>query len=309
MNKRRLRPYAAVILVILYALDIFWLSGKITWEIGVWGTVVYEGLLVMIAVAVVVLFRSDLKKVIPFRRPKFHKVAGTFVLWMGTYCAAMIPSSIMLYVFPRQMAQASQGVNDAASSVSFVAAVFLICVTPAVCEEIAFRGALFSCFRGFRSPWVGILVVAAVFGAFHGSIWRFVPTAILGIAMGYLLAETDNMFYNMLFHFVNNMFPVILLQLMGGVNMNNGMQTSAVSQIPLMTVAIYISFGAAAPFLLYAGDYLIHRGKPGYCNGLLPREKNLVFLVLLMVSAGLLILGMILFGLSIRVDSGIVYGM
>ncbi len=35
--------------------------------------------------------------------------------------------------------------------------------------------------------------------------------------MGYLLAETDNMFYNMLFHLINNALPTLLLQLTSSV--------------------------------------------------------------------------------------------
>lgn len=310
MNKKKLKPYAAVILVILYALDIFWLSGRIVWKVGKWGTILYEGILVIIAVAAVQVFRSDMKRVFPFKKPELLKTAGTVVLWMGTFFAAMIPSSILLYIFPQQMTQASQGISEMASDMPFAAAVILICITPAICEEMAFRGALFSCFRGFKSPWVGILVVVAVFGAFHGSIWRFVPTAILGIAMGYLLAETDNMFYNMLFHMINNMLPVILLQLMGGVYQSVDMQSvSMVTQIPLVTVGTYMIYGSSAPLLLYTGDYLIHIGRPGYCGGFWPREKKTVLLVLVLLSMGILLTGILLFGLSAIADRGFMYGM
>lgn len=55
------------------------------------------------------------------------------------------------------------------------------------------------------------MLTGCIFGAFHGSIWRFLPTAILGMAMAYLLTETGNMVYNMLFHAVNNLLPLVLL--------------------------------------------------------------------------------------------------
>ena len=86
----------------------------------------------------------------------------------------------------------------------------VVAVTPAICEEIAFRGALLTCFRGKRSKWTGIIIVGLFFGACHGSVWRMVPTAILGLVMGYVLFETENIFYCMLIHFTNNAFSVIL---------------------------------------------------------------------------------------------------
>ena len=36
-----------------------------------------------------------------------------------------------------------------------------------------------------------------------------VPTAFLGIMMAYLVVETDNMFYNMLFHGINNGISIL----------------------------------------------------------------------------------------------------
>lgn len=194
----------AIVLILLYGVDIFWLSGFCVYYFGEWGIPMYEGLLAVLALGIVVLFREDVKRAFPFHRPTIAKTVGTLLMWIGTLLITMIPTSILLYVFPEQMSGATESVSELSGGLPFGLAFLLICVTPAIFEEIAFRGGLFSCFRGFRSPWPAILISAAVFGAFHGSFWRFVPTAMLGIAMGYLLAETDNMFYNMFFHLINN---------------------------------------------------------------------------------------------------------
>ena len=217
MNKKTWKPYAAIVLILLYGVDIFWLSGFCVYYFGEWGIPMYEGLLAVLALGIVVLFREDVKRAFPFHRPTIAKTVGTLLMWIGTLLITMIPTSILLYVFPEQMSGATESVSELSGGLPFGLAFLLICVTPAIFEEIAFRGGLFSCFRGFRSPWPAILISAAVFGAFHGSFWRFVPTAMLGIAMGYLLAETDNMFYNMFFHLINNALPTLLLQLTSSV--------------------------------------------------------------------------------------------
>ena len=96
--------------------------------------------------------------------------------------------------------------------------------------------------------WIPILVTAAVFGLFHGSIIRFFPTFLLGIVLGYLVYETNNMFYNVMFHAINNIIPVLvlygmqfLMQLMAralgmnGSGMWNFVMDTATSQVSQLT--------------------------------------------------------------------------
>lgn len=286
----------AIVLIFLYGVDIFVLSGYCVYFFGEWGILLYEGLLAVLAVGTVALFREDVRRAFPFHRPTLAKTVGTVLVWIGTLLITMIPTSILLYVFPEQMSGATESVSELSGGLPFALAVLLICVTPAIFEEMAFRGGLFSCFRGFKSPWPAILISAVVFGAFHGSIWRFVPTAMLGIAMGYLLAETDNMFYNMLFHLINNALPMLLLQLT--FSQMESAESMIQTGVPLVTVAVYFLYASAGPFLLYAGNYLIHKGQPGYDRGLLPKEKKKTFLGLVLVSMVFLGLGVLLFVLG-----------
>lgn len=286
----------AIVLIPLYGVDIFVLSGYCVYFFGEWGILLYEGLLAVLAVGTVALFREDVRRAFPFHRPTLAKTVGTVLMWIGTLLITMIPTSILLYVFPEQMSGATESVSELSGGLPFALAVLLICVTPAIFEEMAFRGGLFSCFRGFKSPWPAILISAVVFGAFHGSFWRFVPTAMLGIAMGYLLAETDNMFYNMLFHLINNALPMLLLQLT--FSQMESAESMIQTGVPLVTVAVYFLYASAGPFLLYAGNYLIHKGQTGYDRGLLPKEKKKTFLGLVLVSMVFLGLGVLLFVLG-----------
>ncbi len=48
---------------------------------------------------------------------------------------------------------------------------------------------------------------------------------------------------------------------------------AAIDRLPLASVGMYMIFATAAPMLLYIGNYLIHRGQPGY-DKLFPREKH-----------------------------------
>ena len=100
MNKKTWKPYAAIVLILLYGVDIFWLSGFCVYYFGEWGIPMYEGLLAVLALGIVVLFREDVKRAFPFHRPTIAKTVGTLLMWIGTLLITMIPTSILLYVFP-----------------------------------------------------------------------------------------------------------------------------------------------------------------------------------------------------------------
>ena len=76
--------------------------------------------------------------------------------------------------------------------------------------------------------------------------------------MGYLLWETGNMCYNMLFHFINNALPVILLYAMQGVysRMELYMEVQTLAQGAqdmLPAVGMYLMMASAAPGAIYIG--------------------------------------------------------
>ncbi len=76
-------------------------------------------------------------------------------------------------------------------------------LTPAICEELLFRGLIFSGFRKL-GKWPTIAISALLFAVAHASIYRLLPTLFLGFFMGYLVWRTGSIYCSMLFHAVNN---------------------------------------------------------------------------------------------------------
>ena len=89
MEKRQLKPWMAVIFVPVFWIDIFILSGLFGRWFGVWGTLIGELLLIVLAVGIAAAFRADIRRIFPLKRPEAAKVGGTIVLWLGTFLAAM----------------------------------------------------------------------------------------------------------------------------------------------------------------------------------------------------------------------------
>lgn len=277
-REHRKKPYVtAVILAVLIVAEIFILSGILGYLFGTAGVVLHEIVLALIGVLMILIMRGRMKTAFPFRKLKWSGIFGSLILWGGILLLTSVVTLTMAYFFPDQMLNASNGVEELMSATPMWIDLLVVAVTPAICEEIAFRGALLTCFRGTRSKWTGIIIVGLFFGACHGSVWRMVPTAILGLVMGYVLFETENIFYCMLIHFTNNAFSVILTNALVWLERLQGTGAQAVDvatdRLPLASVGIYMIFATIAPLLLYIGDYLIHRGQPGYTK-VFPREKR-----------------------------------
>lgn len=88
--------------------------------------------------------------------------------------------------------------------------IFAIAISPAICEEVLFRGAITSGLRNVFSPRVTILLVGLLFGIFHMSIYRFALTGMTGILLTYFVVRGGSIYLSMVAHFVNNAVAVIV---------------------------------------------------------------------------------------------------
>lgn len=85
-----------------------------------------------------------------------------------------------------------------------------LALTPAVIEELCFRGYLFAAFSRVMSPVRTIALTAFLFGMFHvltgGTLLleRFVPSTLLGVIIGWVAYRTGSVLPGILMHFVHN---------------------------------------------------------------------------------------------------------
>jgi len=91
--------------------------------------------------------------------------------------------------------------------------VFFLAVMPGVFEELAFRGVLLHGVSRRLRPLATALVVGAVFGMFHVSLFRLVPTAWLGMVMAGVVLLTGSIYPSMLWHFLNNAIALVPAQM------------------------------------------------------------------------------------------------
>lgn len=85
-----------------------------------------------------------------------------------------------------------------------------VAVSPAICEEIVFRGAILSGIRAKLPFWTSVILVGLLFGLFHLSVYRMLPTALLGMVITWAVLRSGSIFTGMLMHFINNGLGVLI---------------------------------------------------------------------------------------------------
>lgn len=290
-EKKQLRLWQGLLVIILAGLEVFVFSDFLPQWLGMGRSLIGELILLGTAVGAVAVFGGKFRSVFPIHKPKLTEVMGTILIYLGASQAISVVTMIEMYIAPEMVTETSIGLSSMFTSSSMIVAIIVVGIAPAICEEAVFRGVFFnSIWNQTHGKWVPIIVTAAVFGLFHGSITRFFPTFLLGIVLGYLVYETNNMFYNVMFHAINNIIPVLvlygmqfLMQLMArALGMNgSGMwnfvmdtATSQVSQLSPAFMGIYMIDGGVGLAILYLGNHVLHLGREGYPKELFPKEKR-----------------------------------
>jgi sodium transport system permease protein len=95
------------------------------------------------------------------------------------------------------------------SSIPLWLTLLAFAITPAVCEELAFRGFILSGFSRSKRKWLAIVLSALAFGIVHMIPQQVFNAALLGLVLGLIVIQSRSLFPAMLFHFTFNALPIL----------------------------------------------------------------------------------------------------
>jgi membrane protease YdiL (CAAX protease family) len=125
----------------------------------------------------------------------------------------------------------------------FIFVVFVIAVTPAICEEFLFRGLILTNFERVVIPIRAIIFTGLIFALFHFHPFNIIPLAILGIYLTYITYYSGSIYTAIFVHFINNFFSAIAIFLFGKENFDNpDMSGAELTQFILFGVFSLIFF-------------------------------------------------------------------
>jgi sodium transport system permease protein len=159
------------------------------------------------------LRRVNLREALFLRLPAPRPAAAS-LLMMLSWPLVLLELSVwhgrFLPIPPGLEEQFAQPITDIISRIGFGGALFVLAASPAICEEVLFRGAVLSGLKRRLPVWAGCLVVALLFGFMHLNVYRFALTAASGLVLAYMVWRSASLFTGVLGHFLVNATALFL---------------------------------------------------------------------------------------------------
>ncbi|MAE67900.1 MAG: hypothetical protein CMJ18_26905 [Phycisphaeraceae bacterium] len=204
------------------SLLLFGLSLLLLFYVGSWvqqrhviiGVIATQWLLFLAPTVLILWYaRIDLKQGLNLRAPApgalFAAVLMAVSLLVLITQAAYLQNQVL--PIPESVKEQMERMLSLDKNASPALLIFAIAISPAICEEVLFRGAILTGVRTRLPAWAAILVVGVLFGLMHISVYRLLLTGLTGIAITYLVVRSGSIFAGMLVHLIHNGALVLLL--------------------------------------------------------------------------------------------------
>lgn len=184
------------------------------------------------------------------------------VLWLGIIGMIVVQPALQSYMYMQNLLLKSvpfggeaikqiKDLMDALEAVTlnlvnansigeFVFVVFVIAVTPAVCEEFFFRGLVFYNFERNMISRKAIFMTGFIFAVFHFHPFNLLPLILLGYYLTFVVFYSNSIITGIAVHFVNNFLSAYLVFRYGKEGFENPNGT-IYDNMPLLITGI-ISF-------------------------------------------------------------------
>ena len=133
---------------------------------------------------------------------------GAIISILGAIIVGMGITGIVVQIFGVNAESAGVS-NDILFENGLPVALLIAAVVPAICEELMFRGYIFSALSNRLKPNTAILITSIIFGAYHMNIVSLFTVSFIGAVICYVTYRTNCIYTGMLMHFINNAISVI----------------------------------------------------------------------------------------------------
>lgn len=155
---------------------------------------------------------SEIKKYIRFTAIPLRETLLAVLITISAIPFSSYLSDLLIEKLnvPESLQQMGAEIFTAHSIPEFIVLIFIIAVTPAICEETLFRGYFQRTLErtsGFKSViWTGV-----VFGLFHMQPIGLVSLSILGLLFSFFYYRSKSLFPSSAAHFTNNFLALLFM--------------------------------------------------------------------------------------------------
>jgi len=197
-----------VLLLVIRFFASFSMSQPNSWPQFAMSTIIVQVALIATPACLmaIMLTRKPLQTLL-LRRPSF---------WITVPAAALLamllhPSTVWIGELIQRIYPVNQSVEVAIKEITeqFNAAplwqlLAIAALSPAICEELAFRGFILSGLRKMGHKWGAIVLCSVFFGLAHSLLQQSLAACVVGIVIGYIAVKTGSLLPAAMYHLTHN---------------------------------------------------------------------------------------------------------
>lgn len=171
------------------------------------GAMVNEVIVIMgLPLILAAVLKFDLTAMFPLIKPHPSMWPSAIIVTLGMVIIIdyLTAGSEMIWPLPEKYRNTMDWMMAASTGTEYIYKLFLLCLVPAFCEELFFRGFCQTTLASYRGNVFGILVTGAIFALLHGNPWYMHLYFVLGCFLSWTFAVTRTLWIPILCHFINN---------------------------------------------------------------------------------------------------------
>jgi sodium transport system permease protein len=175
------------------------------------GTVVTQLAILILPIVLTWYMKSDIKTLFCIKPTRLRNFITCIFIYIGTFLLVNVLSVILASIFAESTENLEVSYGELMNH-PFIMVAVVMAVMPAVGEELLFRGLVLGSFKHKYGARTAIIVTSLIFGAYHMSLVKFIPTALLGMCLAYAVEKSGSIFVSMFLHFINNFISVLVMK-------------------------------------------------------------------------------------------------
>lgn len=147
--------------------------------------------------------RLPIKETFRFNKLELTSAVIIIIASFPAYMVAVMLNNIAVFFLQFIGDIPQQAIPVPENIPQLIVGIFVIAVSPAICEELLHRGLMLKAYEK-RGTFKALIITSVFFGIFHFDITNLLGPIFLGILIGYYVIRTNSIFAGMLAHFINN---------------------------------------------------------------------------------------------------------
>lgn len=205
-KKKTLNVMSVNTLTLILAIIFLTIGFNIQEKFNFLGTFITEVFIILLP-AILISSTGSLKEVLKIKKTSFEVILKTIIIVILSYPIILLMNGIFLSLLSNFIEYKNFPMEIMLQNVSIFNYLIFMCLVPAICEEIFFRGTLVNAYNVYGEKFA-IVVSALVFALFHFDIQNFIAPFLLGLLFATVIEYTGSILPSIVAHFVNNIIAV-----------------------------------------------------------------------------------------------------